>query len=162
MSKDKISEIGEELGFIVADDANLKAIATYVQSKRPLVDKFPKLLPAIQQFEKWYSGLGYYDTHIVINDTMKEAYRQRNEINTILGDTAPEDVIPADTNIQDNEPGSTHFQAVPDKPKEPLIPEKYKVGLAVGGGAVVAFTVLRFLSSLTPAGLLARATRRRR
>lgn len=154
------TSFGEEIGIIWADDANLKAIADFVQRQRPYVHQYPKLLPAIQSFEKWYSSLGWFDVHVMINDTMKEAYRRRNEINEIMNMRLPEDWIPADLDIQNKEPSEVRFRTQPDRPKEPLIPTKYKMGVAVGAGVVGAVALLGVAAKFSPMGI-ARAVSRR-
>lgn len=156
----KGTSFGEEIGLIWADDANLKAIADYVQRQRPYVYQYPKLLPLIKSFEQWYSSLSWMDVHVMINDTMKEAYRRRNEINEAMNQTLPEDYIPADLDIQNKEPSEVRFRTMPERPKEPIIPTKYKMGAAIGAGVVGAVAILGLVTKFSPVGIARAALRR--
>jgi hypothetical protein len=85
-----------EVGIIWADDADLTAISDYVENQRPLIPKFRGLQAKIEDYEHWLQGLGWVDIHVMINDTLAEAIRRKDEINVITGQSRPADVIPAD------------------------------------------------------------------
>lgn len=123
-----------DVGIIWADDADLIAISDYVQNQRPKISKFPKLQPKIEDFERWLQGLGWVDIHVMINDTIAEAARRRDEINAIEGQAIDPTWIPADKIGM--KPGSTGLSGQ----KPPLVPT-WVLPAAVVSSAV-AFTLL--------------------
>ena len=132
-----------EVGIIWADDDDLKAIYNYVEQQRPLIKNFLGLESKIKSFERWYQGLTWFDLHVMINDTIAEAIRRRDEINRTINQSIPADWIPADR--LDREPGSASGLA---GPKPPLIPEKYKFAAAITGAAITSLVVLKRLHIL--------------
>ncbi len=85
-----------EVGIIWADDAELTAISDYVQRQRPNIPKFRGLQDKIEDFEAWLQGLSWMDIHVMIDDTIAEAARRRDEINKIMGQAIPADWVQAD------------------------------------------------------------------
>lgn len=157
------TEFGEEIGLIWADDANLRAIADYIQRQRPKIHQYPGLLPIIQRFEKWYTSLGWTDVHVMINDTMLEARRFRAEVNEAMNQRIPDDWIPADSNVYSaTRPKDTIFQALPDRPPEPWIPERYKMAASLAGGVTLALVVAKAIAGFSPVGLARHAISRAR
>lgn len=134
-----------EVGLIWADDTDLKAIYNYVESQRPLIKQFPTVQAQIEDFERWYQGLTWFDIHVMINDTIAEAARRRDAINRTLNQSIPADWVPADKT--DRDPGSASGLAG-TKPKEPLIPAQYKFAAAITGTAITTLVVLKKLHIL--------------
>ena len=134
---------------LIIDDADLIAIYNYVQNKRREIPKFPALQPKIEDFERWYQNLSWWDLHANMADTTAEAARRRDEINKISQDVLPSTWIPADK--RNLPPGVASGLPAPEPPKEPLIPTKYKIAAAAGASAIAVlailkkFSVLRFL-----------------
>ena len=120
------------------DTADLQAIYTYVESKRPLIAQFPAIAAMIQSFETWYEGLGYWDLNIMANSTLAEAIRRRDQINAATGDVLPATWVPADTGIAAPGPGSGLAGPVPS-----TIPEVYKVAAIATGVGVLTLAVLK-------------------
>lgn len=110
-----MSKFGAEVGLIWADDSDLIAIFNYVEGLRPQITRFPKLQSKIEDFERWYQGLSWYDIHVMINDTLAEAYRRRAEMNSILGQSTDPTAVPGD--ILNREPGSASMLPGPPPPK---------------------------------------------
>ncbi len=77
--------------------ADMKAIYVYVNSSLPraIAAKNAKAVALIQNFQGWFQNLGPLD-HLFDQDTLSEAKRRRNDINTALGEVLPPDWIPAD------------------------------------------------------------------
>jgi hypothetical protein len=130
-----------EVGLIWADDADLTAIYRYVEGRRPDLATHPQVQPLIDSFEAWYQGLSWYDVHVMINDTISEASRRRNEINAAFGDIIDPTVIPADRLV--NKPGSGG--TLPGvKPVIPIIPPWFKYGAALVGAATIVLSAVTF------------------
>lgn len=130
-----------EVGIIWADDADLVAISDYVQNARRQIPNFPSIQGQIEDFERWYQGLTWYDVHIMINDTLAEARRRRDALNQAMNQVRPADWVPADK--LGMTPGSSSLLAGPKPPLIPDIPMPYKIAAAVTGTAVVALALLR-------------------
>jgi hypothetical protein len=131
---------GAEIGIIWADDADLQAIYTFVENTRPNITQFPKLQPLIEDFERWYQGLTWFDVHVMINDTIAEAVRRRNQINAAQNAFLDPTIVPGDL------AGHTSFDnTLLPGPKPPLIPTQYKVYATVGAGILAGLVVLKKL-----------------
>ncbi len=128
-----------------ADDADLAAVANYVENQRPKIPQFPGLQSKIESFEEWYQGLGTWDLDLMINDTIAEAYRRRDEINRVMGSALPVTSIPADKiNMK---PGAASGLAGAKPPLFSL--PKWVVPAAVISGAVtVTLVVLKSVRKL--------------
>jgi hypothetical protein len=123
-----------EIGLIWPDTDDLEAIKTYIVNQRKVIHQYPGLLEQIQSFESWYQGLGWYDIHIMIEDTTNEAIRRRFAINDILGQRIPDDWVPADGG----------FQTPPPKPPPPpLIPTSYKFAAVITATAITSLAILK-------------------
>lgn len=130
-----------EIGLIWADDADLTAIYRYVEERRPDLAKHPFVEPLINDFERWYQGLSWFDVHVMIDDTLAEATRRRNEINAAFGDRIDPTIVPADR-LQ-NKPGSGG--TLPGvKPVIPIIPPWFKYGAALVGAATIVLSAVTF------------------
>lgn len=125
------------------DTQDLQAIYTYIESQRTLIPRFPALAAKITDFEAWYEGLGYWNLNIMANDTLAEAVRRRDEINTLTGNLLPADSVPADRLIAP--PGAASGLA---GPVPPLIPPAYKTAAVVAGAATLVLVVLKKLAIL--------------
>lgn len=123
-----------EVGLIWADTDDLEAIKTYVVNQRPKIHEYPGLLEAIQSFESWYQGLGWFDTHVMIEDTTNEAIRRRFAINAIMGSKIPDDWVPADGGF---------LTAPPKPPPPPLIPTSYKLAGVITVAAITTLALLK-------------------
>jgi hypothetical protein len=130
-----------EVGIIWADDADLRAIYTYVENARRSIPKFPTIQPLIEDFERWYQGLSWYDVHIMINDTLAEARRRRDELNVAMNQVLPADWVPADR--VSTPPGSGANLPGVKPPPPPLIPTWAKVTAVVTGTAITALAILK-------------------
>lgn len=134
---------------LIVDDADLIAVYNYVQMKRLEIPKFPAVQAKIEDFEKWYQSLGWWDLHANMAATTAEAFRRRDEINKLTKNVLPADWIPADK--RDRAPGVSSGLAAPEPEKPPWIPTWAKVAAVVTATATVAlvvvkkFTLLRFL-----------------
>jgi hypothetical protein len=130
------------LPFVGPDDADLQAIYVYVEEQRPAIPQFPEIQKLIEDFEAWYQGLTWYDTYVMINNTIAEAARRRDLINAAMHDTIDPSWIPADK----VDPAHTGVgTTVLSGPKPPLIPTQYKVAATVGAIAVGTLVVLKKL-----------------
>lgn len=109
-----MAKFGAEVGLIWADDSDLIAIYNYVEELRPKIAQFPKLQAKIEDFERWYQQLSWYDIHVMINDTLAEAYRRRDELNTIMGESLRATDVPGD--ILNRRPGSASGLPAPPPP----------------------------------------------
>lgn len=127
----------KEIGLIWQDTDDLNAIYDYVRNQRPKIDKYPHLLPAIQSFESWFLGLGWYDKAIMIQDTYNEAVRRRIEINKIMGQAIPDNWVPHDAP-----------QTAPPKKEESLIPTSYKIAAVATVAGVTTLVILKKFSVL--------------
>jgi hypothetical protein len=125
------------------DTDDLQAIYTYVESQRAQIPRFPAIAAKITDFESWYEGLGYWNLNIMANDTLAEAIRRRDEINTMTGNVLPADSIPADKLIAPQGAASGLPGPVP-----PLIPPAYKTAAVVAGAATLVLVVLKKLAIL--------------
>jgi hypothetical protein len=81
----------------------------------------------------------------MINDTIAEAARRRDEINKTMNQSIPATWVPADK--INREPGSASGLAG-TKPVEPLIPEKYKFAAIITGTAITSLAILKKLHIL--------------
>lgn len=127
-----------EVGLIWADDGDLRAITDYVEQQRPKIKQYPALQTKIEDFEKWLQALGWVDIHVMIDDTIAEAARRRDEINAIEGQALDPTWIPADKIGM--APGSA--SRLPGS-KPPLIPEKYKMAAVIAGAVTFTLIVIR-------------------
>lgn len=81
---------------LISDDADLRAISDYIEQQRPKIPQFRGLQAKIEDFERWYQGLGWWDLHGDMTGTVSEASRRRDEINKLTQNTLPVDWVPAD------------------------------------------------------------------
>lgn len=130
-----------EIGIIWADDASLIAVYNYVQRQRPYINEYPGLLELITDFEVWYQGLSWFDVHIMINDTLAEAYRRRDEINKLMGQRLPDDQVPADK--WNAEPGAASGLPGQKPPPPPFFPSWTKPAAALLAVGITTVAVLR-------------------
>lgn len=119
--------------------ADLKAIYDYVNSRQPdaVKTKNVKALSLIQQFQGWYQNLGPLD-QIFDVETLNEAKRRRNDINTALGEAIPLEQVPADNPQQPadtNEWVSKLKKDVSEAPSD--IVNFVKIAAVIGGGIIL-------------------------
>ena len=134
-----------EVGLIWADDADLRAIYTYIEKLRPKIPQYPGLQSAIEHFEQWYQSLTWFDVHVMINATLSEAMRQKALVDAAQNAFPDPTVVPADRIAPEHTaPGTTTLPG----PKPPLIPTQYKFAVTVGAGALAALVVLKKLALL--------------
>jgi hypothetical protein len=109
---------------------DLEAVDTYVRTQsRPAIEKFPKSLPLVEEYEKWRQELSWYDLNVVPNDTWNSARSKRNAINA-----AQNQVLPAWTVT---EPG-TFLSTAADVSKATMSPlTKFALSLGAGLGAIL-------------------------
>ena len=144
-----MSNFSAEVGIIWADDADLVGIYQSVEILRPEIPHVPGLQAAIEDFEKWYEGLNWFDVHVMINDTIAEAARRRDIINNLRQKVFKQNEFEQQKLKERLEPGKTSFDtAILPGETPPLIPEKYKMGAAIAGGALTVLIVLKKLHIL--------------
>jgi hypothetical protein len=131
----KTSEAVGEIAAARSDD--LKAITDYIESQRAKSSEFPALLTEIAAFEKWLSGLSWYDKVIDSSKTLATAKWYRNKVNDMMGQALPTDWVSADA--------AKAAESAPTAPSIlPSIPFPYKVGVGVlGVGLLALFTFSR-------------------
>lgn len=121
-----------EIGVIWADDEDLRNIFAQVKNLRDEAAKkntAPIVLPLIDGFIDWYNSLGWYDVHIMINDTMVNAISRRDTILAIMGKAPVKAALP--------------LEEQPVKP--PMIPTQYKIAGVVTAVGVTVLAVLKKL-----------------
>jgi hypothetical protein len=86
---------------------DLKAIIVYVNERQPeaVRTRNASALALIQNFQGWYQNLGPLD-HVFDQETLNEAKRRRNAINTALGQAIPPEQVPADAPQQPAAPNT--------------------------------------------------------
>lgn len=137
-----MAKFGYEVGFLWADDADLNGIYQSIEILRPEAVQVPGLMNAIEDFEKWYQALSYFDTHIMINDTMAEAVRRRDAILALRASFLQQ---PVDQTLIDRLKTGKPGSALLPGPIPPLIPEKYKVAAVITAAALGTLVVLKRL-----------------
>jgi len=130
----------------------LDAVNEYIENSRPSITQHPGVLPIIQEYEKWYTGLGPYDKNFVPDEVLQNAYYYRDKINAEKGTVLDPTWVPGDVG------GPTYMPS--KKPENPLIPTWYKWAIGIGAGVAGVVAVALGAKSLTPLAFAERAVRK--
>lgn len=132
----------------------LIAVNEYIENSRPSITQHPGLLPIIQEFEKWYTGLGTYDKNFVPDEVLQNAYYFRDKVNVEKGTVLDPTWVPGDVG------SPTHLPA--EKPANPVIPTWLKWAMGIGAGVAGVVVVALGAKSLTPLAFAERAVKKRK
>jgi hypothetical protein len=124
------------------DDIN--AITTYMANAKAEASSNPVASKVIADYSKWISDLSWYKLHFDTGTALGEAKYYRDKLNTALGSVLDPTVTTGDAEFNILYPAAT----VDPTPTTPLIPIKYKYGIAIGAGAIVTIAVLMKLKVL--------------
>ncbi len=113
---------------------DLAAIDTYVRTvARPKVDKWPKSLPLVEEYERWRQAVSWWDMNVMVNDTMRTAKAKRDAINKSQGST-----FPSTTQVEEG----AFVTSPPDEAGTGL---GWKALLFLGGAAAGIYGAVRLL-----------------
>lgn len=133
-------DMGTPLGPDPRAVADLQAIDEYVRTQaRPRVEKYPKSLPVVEDYERWRQSVSWWDMNVMTNDTMRTAKAKRDAINV-----AQDQKLPPGSTVEEG----SFVSSPPDVDKEKREQQAAMFGwkmLAVGGavgfGAYAAWRV---------------------